>query len=535
MTAAQVESFDYIVVGAGSAGSVIASRLGEDPRTTVLVLEAGPSERILRTQAPGAFVPLIGTRRTWMYETEPEPAAAGRRLMVPQGRMPGGGSSINGMIYIRGQREDFDGWRDAGCDGWGFDDVLPYFVRAEGNDRLSDRYHGTEGPLQVTDVPNHHPLSAAFVRAGQEIGLSYNHDFNGARQDGVGYFQVNQHRGERASTARTYLRPALRRGNIELVLSVEVDRVTIRGRRATGVAYRRGGRLHTVAARRGVILTAGTLATPKLLMLSGVGPVGHLREHGIDVVVDSPGVGANFQDHLQVFNYYSTREPISLLGQDRGLPMLWHGLAWALFRAGLVTSNVGESCCFADLDGDGRADVQIHAFPVLVGDVGREPPPGHGITISPCDLRPKSRGIVRLRSADPRDPILFNANALSAEEDVASLVRGLRLSRGIARAPSLSRLIDRELLLDGEQTDEQLAEYVRRYAKTVFHPVGTCRMGSDQLAVVDPALAVRGLDCLYVGDASVMPSIVSGNTNAAAIMIGERCADLVRDQEKLRE
>lgn len=530
------ETFDYIVIGAGSAGSVIGNRLSEDPTLRVLVLEAGPDERVIYSRAPGAFVGLFGTDRVWPYASEPEPAAAGRRIHVPQGRMPGGSSSINGMIYIRGDAKDYDDWAANGCAGWSFAEVLPYFRRAEGNERLADRFHGTDGPLSVVDVPYRHPLNAAFVLAAQQTGHLYNHDFNGASQLGVGYFQVTQKNGERASTAAAYLRPALSRPNIAMEIEAEVERIVFEDRRAVGVAWRRHGQARQARAGRGVILCAGALASPKILMQSGVGPAAHLRDSGVAVVHDLPGVGRNYQDHLQVLNYYRTKAPISLAGQDRGLNAVRNGLQWLMFRSGLLTSNVAEACLFADSDGDGRADLQIHSFPVFVPDHERAPPEGHGLTIGACDVRPHSRGELRLAGPDLSHPAKLFSNALSDDRDVASLVRGLRLSRQLARAAAFAGLLGDELVLDAalDAPDSVLADYVRNYTKTVYHPVGTCAMGTGANAVVGPDLAVHGVEGLRVVDASVMPSIPSGNTNAPTIMIAEKAADILRGRPPLQ-
>jgi len=530
------EEFDYIIVGAGSAGCVLANRLTADPKTTVLLLEVGPADNSIFIKMPAGNFKVIPTERSFKYTTEPEPAAHNRRLFVPQGRTLGGGSSVNGMVYIRGQREDYEDWRAQGCTGWGYEDVLPHFCKAEGNATLSGRYHGTEGPLKVADLRYHHPLSEAFIRATQEIGetqnrpINYNYDFNGESQEGVGFHQVTQVNGERASTARCYLRDAERRPNLCVKTNALTDRVLLDGRRATGIAYRANGsgELH-VTARRDVILTAGTLATPTVLMRSGIGPADHLREHDIAVTLDRPAVGSNYQDHLSVPVQGQCKEPVSVLGEEKGLKGLKHFLQWYFFRTGLVTSNVVEAGGFLDLDGDGRCDTQLAFLPILRGELNAPMPSVHGLSLNPCLLRPKSRGEIRLTSKDPAAPPHFKGNYLAHEDDVAHLVRGARFARRILKAPSLARVLVGEYLPGETVPDEDapLGEFVRHYARTVFHPAGTCRMGSDPDAVVDPKLRVRGIENLRVADASIMPTVTSGNTNAPTIMIAERAADLI--------
>jgi choline dehydrogenase-like flavoprotein len=524
-----MKTYDYIVAGAGSGGCVVATRLVEAGRS-VLLLEAGPRDDSLYVRMPGATFRLIGSHRTWLYETEPQKEANGRRMTVPQGRTLGGGSSVNGMVYIRGNPADYDGWRDAGCPGWGWADVLPVFKRSERNQRLSGPLHGTEGVLPVGDATLRHPLSRAFIQAGQETGLPLNDDFNGPSQEGVGFYQTTILNGSRASTPAAYLARVRGRPGLEILTDCLVSRVIVENGQAVGIAFRAkdGGEM-TARVREEVILSAGTLATPKILMLSGIGPARHLAEAGVDVVRDLPGVGGNFHDHLGVSVYGRARGAVSLLGQDRGVRAARHGAQWLMFRSGVLASNIIESGGFADTDGDGRVDVQFHVIPTLTGDIGRAPPEGHGLSINTCVLRPKSRGTVRLRGSDPAAPIRFDGGFLTDADDIATLKRGVALARRILRAPALQRVIEHEIAPSAadEIDDAALEAHVRAIAKTVYHPVGTCRMGSDANAVVDARLRVRTLDRLRIADASIMPAITSGNTNAPAIMIGERCADFI--------
>ena len=531
------ETFDYIVVGGGSAGCVIAARLTEDRDVRVLLLEAGPTDKVPAVQIPAGFAKLHGTKRFWEYETEPEPHANNRRVPVPQGRTLGGGSSVNGLIYIRGQREDYDGWRDAGCEGWGFDDVLPWFRRSEGNQRLSGRLHNTTGPLGVCDNTFVHPLSYAYVQAAMELGdyagrpISYNDDFNGARQEGVGLYQTTKRDGYRHSTARAFLREAEQRSNLVVRTNAFVERLLFDGRRATGVGYRIGkGAVVSASARREVVISAGAIATPKILQLSGIGPGALLQSLGIPVVADLPGVGANYQDHLLFLVMARLKEPLSLLGHDRGLKAARHLLQWFMFKTGVLSSNVLEAGGFFDLDGDGRPEVQMHLVPRLPFAPG-QPKGEHGITVSSYALALKSRGEIRLRDNNPDTPALFRANYLSHADDVRTLMQAVKLARSIIAAPSLGRLVDGEIgPSSGVKSDDDTAleALVRNGARTVYHPAGTCRMGSDRDAVVDTRLKVHGIDGLRVADASIMPVITRGNTNAPSIMIGERAAAFMR-------
>lgn len=532
------EEFDYIIVGGGSAGCVLAERLSEKQSNRVLLLEEGPHDNTMWVRMPVGTFKLLGTERSFVFKTEPEPAANGRNLVVPQGRMLGGGSSINGGVYIRGQREDYDDWRALGCAGWGYDDVLPYFLKCEGNSRLAGPLHGTDGPLKVTDMPHRHPLSEACIRATQETSaflnhdIPYNHDFNGESQEGVGFYQVTQHGGERGNTSRYYLRDtkAVERANLLVKHDALVSRVLFSGRRATGVSYRqKGGAEIEAGARSEVILTAGAFGTPKVLMLSGVGPAAHLQEHGIDVVGDVAEVGANFQDHISAPVWGRLKDPVGLLGHETGAKGLRHFLEWVFFRKGLLTSNIVESGGFFDLDGDGRPDVQFHFMPLIRGETAQKTPQVHGVTVQPNLLECKSRGQITLRSRNPADLPLFKGNYLSDPEDMATLLRGVRFARRILKSPSLAKLVAEEILPGENIPDEDapLQEHIRATAKTVFHPTSTCRMGNDPGAVVDPKLKLRGFEGLRIADASIMPKITRGNTNAPTIMIAERAADFI--------
>ena len=516
---------DYVVIGGGSAGCVVTQRLVKAGKS-VLMLEAGPPDNHPFIHVPATFVRIIGSRRSFMYRTEPEPGVDGRILAVPQGRTLGGGSSINAMIYIRGQAQDYDAWRELGCTGWSYSDVLPVFRRSEGNQRLAGELHGGDGPLKVTDLRYTHPLSHAFLRAAQEAGYPYNHDFNGVSQEGVGFYQATISNGRRGSTAVTYLKSVRHSPLLTVRTGCEATRIIIEGGVARGVVYRTdAGATHEVR----VILTAGAVASPKLLLLSGIGSAVELARHGIPLVKDLPGVGENFQDHISAPVYGVTDQPISLLGEDKGLRAVRNGLQYLFSRSGLLTSNVVESGGFIDTSGEGRPDVQIHVTPALVGDAERKPMGKHGITINPCVLRPTSRGKVSLRSSSPSDTVVLAANNLTTEKDVATLVRGIKACRRILRSESLRALGVTELLPGGgdEVSDEVLARHGRAVAKTVYHPSGTCKMGTDPMAVVDTQLRVVGVPGLRVADASIMPTLVSGNTNAPTVMIAERCADFI--------
>ncbi|NIE72948.1 FAD-dependent oxidoreductase [Pantoea sp. Ap-967] len=534
--------FDYIVIGGGAAGCVVAARLSEDHSRQVLLLEAGIDDKSLYIRMNGAYFRTLNTKRTVTYNSEPSPYTENRSIAVMQARTLGGGHSINGMVYIRGQREDYDGWAAKGCLGWSFEEVLPYFKKSENNQRLMTDLHGNTGPLTISDNSYRHVLSRAFVTGAQQVGerlglpIHYNDDFNGPRQEGVGYYQTTSLNGERCSTSRSFLWPAMSRRNLKVRVNSPVAHVMIENRRAVGVRVLTvDGGLIEIRARKEVIICAGATVSPKLLMLSGIGPADHLREHGIEVVSDVPGVGENYQDHVAVAVDGRLKNPISLLGQDRGFKALRHGLDWVIRRRGLLTSNLVESGGFFDLDGDGRPEIQIHTIAMAStswgegDDITGLPSPEHGLSVSPCCLTSHSRGRIRLRSKDPSAAPIIEANYLSNSLDVENLVRGVRLARQILQAPALAQYIEGEITPGDAVNDDDsaLEAYVRKNAENSYHPAGTCAMGNDENAVVDLQLRVRGIIGLRVADASVMPEIVRGNTTAATVMIAERAAEFI--------
>ena len=526
--------FDYIVVGAGSAGAVMASRLSEDPSVSVLLLEAGPPDRSLWIHLPIGYGKTMWSKTVnWGFHTEPEPTMNGRRIYWPRGKTLGGSSSINGLIYIRGQREDYDRWAAMGNPGWGYDDVLPYFIRSERNQRGADAWHGADGPLSVSDIGQSDPLIEAFIAGAGQQGVPRNDDFNGARQEGAGYYQLNTWQGWRWSTAKGYLRPARGRANLRVETQAQVLRLSMSGRRADGVWYRQGGVDQLARCRGEVILCAGAIQSPQLLQLSGIGPAQLLQAHGVPAVHDLPGVGENLQDHLQMRLIFECTQPTtndalrSLTGQAR------LGLQWLLHRSGPLAVGINQGGCFLRVLPDEAAtpDVQFHVATLSADMAGGKVHPFSGMTMSVCQLRPESRGHIRIRSRDPLEPPAMQPNYLSTERDCRTAVAAVRAARAIAQSPAMQPWVRREVKPGPDAADDAaLLEFCRNNGATIFHPSGTCAMGPDPArgAVVDARLRVHGVEALRVVDCSVMPTLVSGNTNAPVVMLAEKASDIVR-------
>jgi choline dehydrogenase-like flavoprotein len=532
--------FDYVIVGGGSAGAVMAARLSEDPDVSVCLLEAGGKGDHLLVRAPAGVVALMpgkGKINNWALSTEEQPELNARRGFQPRGRGLGGSSLINAMLYVRGHKADYDSWAALGCQGWGWDDVLPYFRKAECHEEGASDYHGADGPLHVCKQRSPRPMSEAFVEAAKECGYPATDDFNQGDNEGVGLYEVTQfhdkeRNGERCSTAAAYLYPVMeQRNNLKVVTGARASRIVFNGKRATGVEYRLSGQTHTVSAHQEVIVAAGAFGSPQLLQLSGVGRPEDITRHGISMVHELPGVGQNLQDHLDFILAYKSDDKdnfgFSLAGMKN---MLSHSLQWRKDGTGMVASPFAEGAAFLKSDPElEMADLQLHFVVSIVEDHARKLHWGHGFSCHVCNLRPKSRGRVFLKSADPMAEPAIDPNYLSDKRDLELTIKGAKITRDILEAPALSQYRQSEMFgIHDDMSDDEWARHIRARADTIYHPVGTCKMGVDDLAVVDPELKVRGLEGLRVVDASVMPTLVGGNTNAPTIMIAEKVADLIR-------
>ncbi len=528
-------TYDYIIVGAGSAGCVLANRLSAHTSNKVLLLEAGGRDLNPWIHIPvGYFKTMHNPATDWCYVTHPDPGIAGRQLQWPRGKVLGGSSSLNGLLYVRGQREDYDRWRELGNVGWAFEDVLPYFKKSEDQENGADEYHGAGGPLKVSNLRLRREIAERFIAAAEEIGIPRNPDYNGANQEGVAYFQQTAYKGFRWSCARAFLNPAKKRPNLDIQTRAHVVRLNSEGRRVTGVEYKRGSETINATARAEVVLSAGAIGSPQILECSGIGDGALLQKLGIPVAHELPGVGESLQDHLQVRLVYKTNMRTLNDEVNNPLQKMWIGLQYLLARTGPMTLAASQVAIFTRSDPSlNRPDIQFHMQPLSADKPGDGPHRFSAFTASVCQLRPESRGSVHVVSPNPDNYPRIQPNYLSTERDRRVAVAGLKVARRIADSPAMrSCIVDEFVPGRAYQTEEELLQAVRLYSQTIYHPTSTCRMGSDSLAVVDERLRVRGIEGLRVADASIMPEIVSGNTNAPTIMIGEKASDMIIEDHR---
>ena len=526
-----MEEFDYIVVGGGSAGCAVTSRLSEDPKTTVCMLEAGGAGNNWVVKAPiGIAIMVPSKTNNWAFETVPQAGLNGRKGYQPRGKALGGSSAINAMVYVRGHRSDYDGWAALGNTGWGYSDVLPYFKKSENNEVVQDAFHGKGGPLNVANIRTSNPFQEYFLEAGRQLQLPVTSDFNGADQMGLGIYQVTQKNGERWSAARAYIEPNLSRPNLKIITGALARRILFDGKRAIGIEFGRDGKHESVRARREVILSTGAFQSPQLLMLSGIGNAPDLKSVGIEVVHYAPGVGRNLQDHIDFAFTYRSRNLDNFGVSLAGFRRLWREIGrYRRDGLGMITSNVAECGGFLKTDPNLQVpDIQLHFSVATADNHGRTRHLGHGFGCHVCLLRPKSRGTVALNSADPMDPPRIDPKFYDHPDDLEVMVKAFKITRRIMNAEPLAKWRTAEMYSERVQSDDEIRTILRDRSDTVYHPVGTARMGTDEMAVVDPQLKVVGVERLRVVDASIMPTLIGGNTNAPSIMIGEKAADMIR-------
>ncbi|MFT5112336.1 MAG: choline dehydrogenase [Parasphingorhabdus sp.] len=527
-------TFDYIIVGAGSAGCVLANRLSEDPSNKVLLLEAGSKDTNPWIHIPvGYFKTMHNPATDWCYKTEPDPGIANRSLQWPRGKVLGGSSSLNGLLYVRGQPKDYDDWAALGNPGWSYNDILPYFKKSEDQQRGADEWHGVGGPQKVSDLRLRRPIAENFIKAATEVGIPFNEDYNGATQEGVGYFQQTAYKGLRWSTAKSFLKPVRNRANLKVLTNAQASRILLNGNRAAGVQYRQGGKMLEARANAEVVLCAGSINTPQLLQCSGIGDAAVLQPMGIDMCKHLPGVGRNLQDHLQIRLVYKTNLHTLNDELNNWFKRMMVGVQYFLTRTGPLTLAASQVVVFTKSNPTvQRPDIQFHMQPLSADKPGEGVHPFSAFTSSVCQLRPHSRGHIVIKSPDAFEYPAIHPNYLSDDRDCEVAVNAIKVARSIAEAPALKDCITDEYVPGRQyQSDEDILQAAREFSQTIYHPTSTCKMGNDDMAVVDERLRVHGIDGLRIADASIMPNIVSGNTNAPCIMIGEKAADMIRAEK----